>query len=230
MLRHFAALDDLFPVALLGVLHAVFAPTGALAPWAALPLSVGLGLALGQTAHWLFPKGDDPRHNFLVLLGVISLGAGAAALLGLSPLFVTALAGNLFVNFSGRKESAYALLARQEHNLYAAFLLVSGMLFHFDWGAIVLLVPVYLGLRGLGKIAGGWLGWRFFLSRDRISPWIGAGLLFQGGMALAMAVSFSRGWDGPLARQVTTAIVVAVVINDLVGPLIAGALLGRRGN
>jgi hypothetical protein len=61
-----------------------------------------------------------------------------------------------------------------------------------------------------------------------VSRWIGAGLLFQGGMALAMAVSFQRTHLDTLNSQVTTAIVLGVVVFELIGPYAALAALGRR--
>ena len=255
-LRFFAAVDDLPGLLLLGLMGAftVIAPAGgpalaeatamaeatapagglALAPWLRLLLSLGLavamGVGLGLLTHWLFPDAGDIRHSSLILLGIVALGAGAAALLGLSPLFVMVLAGMVFANLSTRKESAYGLLAEREHTLYVVFLLVAGMLFRFEWTVIFLLTPAYLVLRWLGKLVGNYAGSRVFLPRGEISPWIGTGMFFQGGMALAIAVSFQHAFPIPFEQQVTAAIVMGVLVGDLLAPPLAGLALGARRN
>ncbi len=231
-LRFFAAVDDLPAMVLLGLMSALLhpqvqgAPLGV--PWLWLAFSVAIGLGLGIITHWLYPGSDDVRHNSLILLGIVSLGAGAAFMLRLSPLFVTTLAGITFANLSPRKEHAYGLLAEREHQLYAVFLLVAGVLFRFDWAPIAILAPAYLLLRAAGKVAGGYAGRALFLRGGGVSPLIGAGMLFQGGMALAMVVSFQRTHLAELDHQVATTIVVGVVVNELLGPLVAGLVLGGR--
>ncbi len=65
------------------------------------------------------------------------------------------------------------------------------------------------------------------MARARISPLIGAGMLFQGGMTLAMAVSFQRTHLAALDHQVTTAIVVGVIVFELIGAPVAGRVLSR---
>lgn len=231
-LRILAAVDDVPALVLLGLMNAVLHPAApgetALGPLHWLFLSVAFGLGLGWVAHLLFPREDDLRHSTLVLLGIVALGAGGAMLWRLSPLFCTALAGTTFANLSPRKESAYGLLARNEHTLYAVFLLVAGMLFQFDWTALLALLPAYWALRAGGKLAGAALGWRLLPERRRLRPWLGAGLLFQGGLALAIAVSFEHTHGAALAHQVTTTIVMAVVVNELTAPLVTGWALGER--
>jgi len=230
-LRFFSALDDAPGLVLLALLNAAFHPAlsdgdiPAVLRW--LGLSVGVGLALGVIGHWLLGTGEDTRQNSLLLLGLVALGAGAAALLRLSPLFVSAMAGVVFANLSPRKESTYGLLAGGEHTLYAVFLLVAGLLFRFEWAPVYMLVPGYVLWRAAAKLGGGWLARRVFLRDWRVSPWIGGGLLFQGGMALAMAVSFERTHQSVLAHQVTTTIVVGVVVSELLAPLITRAVLAR---
>ena len=231
-LRFFSAVDDLPALVLLGLMGALLHPQlpGApvLHPALWLTFSVVMGIGLGLITHWLFPARDDLRQNSLVLLGVVSLGAGAAAVLQLSPLFVTVLAGLTFANLSPRKERAYGLLSEAEHSLYTVFLLVGGLLFRFDWGPLLVLVPAYLALRGAGKVAGGYAAVRVFLPGAGVSPLIGAGMLFQGGLALAMAISFQRTHLAALDSQVTTTVVLGVVLFELAAPYAVRAALRRR--
>lgn len=232
-LRFMSAVDDIPPLLILAISDAwirgssqwMGAGTGG---WVWMAITLSLGCGLGLITHWLYPRGEDPGHGAIVLLGVVSLGAGAANLLQLSPLFVLVLAGAVFANLSHRKESAYGLLAEREHSLYAVFLLVAGMLLNFDFRALVLLVPACLLLRAVGKLAGCYVGGRLFLRRLNLNPWLGAGMLFQGGMALALAVSFQRNQQAAWASSIVTAILVSVVINELLAPVVSSFVLGRR--
>jgi len=232
IIRFFAAVDDLPALFLLGAMDAFFHPASLVGPWWVpigwLLFSIALGIGGGIVTHWVFPKEEDFRHNDLVLLGMISLLAGAAEYFHLSPLLVTALAGATFANISPRKESAYGLLAQREHILYAIFLLMAGILLRLDWSHIYLLVPGFILLRGFGKITGGLTGWFLLLDRKNLHPMIGSGLLFQGGMTLAMAVNFEQIHGNPLAPQVATTVVVAVVVNDWLGPVVANRALRKR--
>lgn len=231
-LRFFAAIDDLPGLVAFGVIFSLSAPFSAdqlLEGWQRLLLSVGIGLLMGTLSHWLFPSANDARDNTLVLLAMAALGAGSAALLRLSPLFVAVIAGIVFSNLSPRKESAYGLLASRERSLYALFLLIAGAMFRFETTRVLwVLVPTYVVVRGLAKLAGAFLGRELFLSATRVSRRVGAGLLFQGGMPLVMAVHIDHSLRVPLTYLVMTTFVIAVFINDLGANSIAAAMLKRR--
>lgn len=228
-LRFFSAIDDLPPILVLGIVFSAVYPLlipSPLAGWQRLVLAVGTGVLMGAVTHWVFPDTGDVRHNTLMLFGMAASVAGAAALLQLSPLFVSVIAGMVFANLSPRKESAYGLLASRERTLYAVFLLVAGAMFRFAGTRVLLvLVPVYVVVRGLAKVAGGYLSRQLFLRDSRISKRIGAGLLFQGGMPLVMAVHFEHSLRISLTFMVMTTFVLAVFINDLAATPIASALL-----
>lgn len=231
-MRFFSAVDDIPALLALGLMNALLHPTAQtwLAGWPWFAITLGLGVGLGLVAHWLFPSTASVQDNSLILLGVIALGAGGAAMLRVTPLLVLAIAGFVFANLSPRSERAYGLLSGREHDLYSVFLLVAGTLFLFDWRGIYLLVPLFVLVRVAGKVTGGWLGRRLFMPGARVSPLIGMGLLFQGGLALALAVSFERTHESLLTHHVATTIVLAVLVNEVVGPLLAQlTLAGRRG-
>ena len=233
-LQFFAAVDDLPALLILGFVYAFFHPSlpegGQVAGWQWALITVGMGLLGGWLMHLVFPRGTDVRVNALVLLGMVSLGAGAASLLRLSPLFVSVIAGMVFANLSSRKESVYGMLADREQELYVVFLLSAGALFRFDWTLLLGFAPAYIALRALAKVGGAWLGLRLFMGPSPIHPLIGSGLLFQGGLTLAIAVNLERTHVSALPHQVATIVVVAAIINDLIGPTIAARLLGRRGS
>jgi hypothetical protein len=230
-LRFFAAIDDLPGVMALGVIFSLLnpLPAGQLEGWQSMLLALAIGLLMGGLTHWLFPTAGDVRDNTLMLIGVSALGAGSAALLGISPLFVAVVAGALFANLSPRKESAYGLLASRETTLYALFLLIAGAMFRFETARVLwVLVPTYVLVRGLAKILGAYLGRQLFLASSQVSRQVGAGLLFQGGMSLVMAVHVDHSLQMNLTYIVMTTFVLAVFINDLAATSLARAALRRR--
>ena len=233
LLQFLSAVDDLPPVLLLGVFF-VFGVSGGEGSLASAPervaMSMVLGTLLGLASHLLLPSGrDSASQAFLLILGMASLCAGAAELLMLSPLFVSVLGGVVFANLSPRKEDIYGLMERREHTLYAAFLIVAGALFRWDATRVVLiLAPGYVILRGAAKVAGAWLGARVVLRERTVSPMLGSGLVFQGGMGLAIAVHLELTAGVPLAGLFMTTVVLAVVLNDLIGLPIAVLALARR--
>jgi LPXTG-motif cell wall-anchored protein len=202
----------------------------ALSSWERLLLAIGVGLLLGAGTHWLLPRTGDVRHNSLILLGMAALGAGSAALLKLSGLFVSIIAGMVFANLSPRKEDVYGLMAAREHTLYAVFLLIGGSMFRFESVRVLwVLVPLYVLARGVGKVLGGALGRQLFLRESRFSRRVGAGLLFQGGMPLVFAVQFEHALGLSPDFLVMTTFVMAVLVNDLIATPLAVLALRREG-
>jgi Kef-type K+ transport system membrane component KefB len=166
---------------------------------------------------------------------MVSLASGAAAVLKLSPLLICVLSGIVFANLSTRKEKAYGLLEKGEHSLYVVFLLLAGMMFDFEWAYVWILVPAFVLLRGLAKVAGGWFCTRMLGSDPQVSKAIGVGLLYQGGLTLAIVVSLEHAYrvdfehaGTRISPYVTTTIVFAVLVNELIAPLLAGRVLGAR--
>jgi hypothetical protein len=233
LLKFFTAVDDALPIVFLGLLYAFSRPSGfegslPLAGWQWLCVVVGLGIITGLLAHRLFPKKGDVRENTLVLLGVVALGSGAAAVVGGSALFTCAVAGFVFANISTRKESAYGVLAHREHALYAVFLLIAGAVFRPRWDLVYIIIPGYVLLRAGTKIFGTFLGSRLFLRGVPSSPLLGAGLIFDGGLVLAIAVTFARTHSHQLVDVAMTTVVLAVIVNELIAPALTMAFLGEK--
>lgn len=229
----FSAMDDLPALILLGTVFVFWAPVDAalsLSGLTRMSIGAGGGVILGYVLHWIFPRTGSSRHNALVIFGITAFGAGFAELLRVSPLTVTTIAGIVFTNLSHLKERAYGVFAARESELYAIFLFIAGASFHFQGGSTVLIgVPALVLSRALGKLCGGFLARQLFLSRARISRDIGLGLLFQGGMTLAIATHLERSYtsfQGPLM----TTVVLAVVVNDIIAtPIAVWAMKWERG-
>ena len=91
-----------------------------------------------------------------------------------------------------------------------------------------LMVPTYVVVRGVAKVLGAFIGRQMFLPSTSVSKNVGAGLLFQGGMPLVVAVHVDHSFGEPLTNLVMTTFVLAVFLNDLVATAFARAALQPR--
>jgi hypothetical protein len=126
----------------------------------------------------------------LDLLGVVLVGAGLGYATDLSPFVVCALATALIVNLSPLKRRVQALLASWEPPIYAVFLVAAAALLDLP---TLWLVPAAL-LLGIVRAVARWAAARYgraLLRVPGLPPHFGLGTVAQGGVPLALAVSFN---------------------------------------
>jgi len=190
-------------------------------------ISIGLGLGTGLLLHFLTRIRCSQEELVLFVIGSVAFCAGAAASLGVSPLFVTFLSGMMIANLRGQKARISRALNTLEKPLYIIVLIMGGAMLGpvADWPLVLLLAAIYIVLRVGGKVAGGLLSSGVLRSPERIPRPVGLALTSQGGMAAAMVVSFHRAFDDELSNTILMMILVAIVINELIGPFLARFLV-----
>lgn len=230
-IRLAASLDDLPGLIVFGLLFA-FVPLG-LGGGAGLALaglwmaaSVLIGVILGLLMRTLTIMADDAQVHLLVVFGLIAFGAGAAAYLHLSPIFVGAVAGVAFANTAAGKERVFAVLAASERPIYVLFLVLVGSQWSAEARYLLPLTALYLLVRAAGKTIGGFVGAASMGVRELRPRLGGLAMLGQGGLAIAMAVSYARVYDTAITPLVVTALIVGVMVNELLGPLAATVPFG----
>jgi hypothetical protein len=189
-------------------------------------------IALGVGGGWLFHLflGDEQRVDrlFISLGGVLVLISGASTYLQLSPLFSTMFFGAMLVNTSRHCAEIRAALARVERPLYFGLLIFAGA----GWaaapnGAWGFPVVLFLGARILAKVGGARLAAR---ANDLIGVYgkhWGRALLGQGGIVLAMALSYTYQETLALPNVVFTTAIVSVLLTGLASGQFASAVLSR---
>lgn len=204
-------------------------PLDSVPPIGLLALQVGLGVVVGIAAHLVFPSGVDARDRSVVLIGVAGLAAGAADVLVVSPLFVSLIAGVVFMNVSQRGEAAFGVMSAPAHTLFAVFLMVAGSMMQFSLhGALLLAAVAYVLVRAVGKIVGAELSHRLFIGRSHLHPLLGTGMLFQGGVSLVIAIEISGSVPESVGGPMLTIVVAAVFLNELLGNSLADRALATR--
>lgn len=234
MLERAAQLGDVLVIFALGILVSTFhrdVPGAALSlratEWAVL--SVGLGITLGLL-FTAFLLGDESANGrFLALVGIITFGAGAAWWLRLDPLVVNLSLGVVVANTASAGRRVRQTLKSTERPMALVLLVLAGALWQPPRGLAPELVGVaiagFIALRLVGKIIGSALAaWGTPLRADLFR-----GMLGQGEVTVAMAVSFRLIYTGPVVDLVYTAVLASVVVYDLVAPRVLRALLLDAG-
>jgi hypothetical protein len=189
-------------------------------------------IALGVGGGWLFHLflGDEERVDrlFISLAGVLVLVSGAATYLQLSPLLSAMFFGAMLVNTSRHCAEIQAALARVERPLYFALLIFAGA----TWaggpqGAWGLPVVLFLAARILAKVGGARLVARANNLLDVYGRQWGRALLGQGGIVLAMALSYSYQDTLALPDLVFATAVVSVLLTGFASGRFASAVLSR---
>jgi Kef-type K+ transport system membrane component KefB len=216
----------------LAVLHPHTSPGGFAPPvvrW--LLTSVLLGVLAGWLLVSLLRVRPRRPEMVLFLIGLGLLAAGTQAFFHLSALFGSAVAGVFVARASPASRRLQDALVRWEKPVHVVFLLLSGALLRWPGWEVVPLVLAYVVLRAGAKLAGG-LAVLPALPSSQRTPALGLGLLAQGGLSIAMAVSIRHilGGSGGHALDLFFAtVVLGVTVSEAVGPPIIRQLLVRRG-
>jgi Kef-type K+ transport system membrane component KefB len=91
------------------------------------------------------------------------------------------------------------------------------------------LTALYLLLRLLGKLGGGYLAARAATDDSRPPLGLGMGLVSQGGIAVAIVMNYYQLTSTELTSAVVTTVVLAVILNELLSPTLAKSVLRRAG-
>lgn len=239
-LFYVGSLDAAVGIVALGLIHAAYY-TGRLAEGAVLSflewfaISVLLGFFFGILFLSLTRVRPRLQEFTLFLIGLVLFAAGTAFYLSLSPLFVCMIAGIIIGNLSPLRRRAYASLSQWEKPIYIMTLVLAGALLQFSSWWIVPFVAVYVAGRLLAKWLGGLVAYGFRPPDLDIPASFGLALVPQGGITLAMAISFYMIYDPQAsvsARPIDiflATVVIGVGITDLMGPFLVKAILQRAG-
>ncbi|UCC73104.1 MAG: cation:proton antiporter [Gemmatimonadota bacterium] len=235
-----ASLDAVVGIVALGLTHSAHR-AGLLGLGEALSLvewfafSVLLGLFFGVLFLSLTRIRPRTQELLLLLIGLVLFAAGTAFYLSLSPLFVCMIAGAVIGNLSPMRRRVYAALSEWEKPIYIIMLVLAGALLQFSSWWIVPLVAAYVALRILAKWMGGLLASKLRPAGLRLPGSFGLALTPQGGISLAIAISFVLIYVQTvpeLSAAVSiffATVVIAVGISDLIGPFLVRSVLERAG-
>jgi len=190
--------------------------------------SVLIGIALGFATERLVTR--PGVHDFSVVIIAVFLTTGVATYLGLNPLLASLFFGVYLGNRSREVERQLEAFEPIELLVYTSFFTLAGASLHLDTlsGAGLLCVG-YVVMRFVGKGIGAILGGLAARSSRRIWENVPLALVPQAGVAIGLVVLLSGDARIPkeMSHLVTTLVLAAVTINEIIGPFFTRAALRR---
>jgi Kef-type K+ transport system membrane component KefB len=199
----------------------------ALTPTEWVAITLGIGVIGGSLFHLFLGRESNPDRLFIAMAGAIILASGAASYLRLSPLLPALLIGAILVNTSASRLELQRLMAAVEKPLYFVLLLLSGAAWQpsrYDW---ILPVALFVVVRIAAKVGAARLAACASGQPDLAAANWGRGLIGQGTIALAIALSYSLNDTEVVPNVVFTAAIVSVLVTDMFGVRIVHALIGE---
>lgn len=192
-------------------------------------LSVLIGLTTGLLLQLLTRFRCSEEELLIFVVGMALFSGGIALYLRLSPLFVNAVMGITAANLPGAKDRIANLLMRVEKPFYIVFLILAGAIWNLGSTWALPLAALYLALRFIGKLLGGFLAARITRGTARPPHALGLGLISQGGIAIAMVMNYYQLSSTELTSVVVSTVLIAVIVSEFASPALARMLLSRRG-
>jgi len=231
LLRTISSVDGLLATGVFGlalcVLHTVRVTDFRwLDPVLWIGVSAGLGVLIGYLFHFLISLKISNEELFLIIVGCTTFTSGLASFFKLSPLFINFLAGLVVANSRWADFRVTHMLAKSEKAIYIIFLLLVGA----SWDPSVTalwLGLIYVGIQMLSKTAGAYSSTFLYKPNFFVPRLSGLALTSQGGLTLAILISFSSLYSGVHAELIRSAVIFAVIINALVSPLLIVWVLNR---
>ena len=191
--------------------------------------SVALGFLVGLLLAAWASKVVEHGEMLILLVGAILLAVGAAQMLELSPLIATLAVGATMVNLSSESRRLVDALGQTDPPLYAIFFVIAGADLNLRLlPSLGVIGAIYVLGRAAGKLVGTALAARRVETPPPVRRFLGYAMLSQAGLAVGLLLTVNRRFP-ELAPVVTTVVLAAVTVFELVGPVSARFALVRSG-
>lgn len=216
-----AALDDVLPIVVGGVLIAAIGAKSALDASRLALITAGIGLLSAAAGSLLFERARNGSERLVFILGTIVLLAGASAYLSMSPLLAGLAAGAFWTFVPGTAGSILRDdLRKIQHPLVVILLILAGASVSFTRGVAWIVAPFVL-FRMTGKLGGGWVASGI---AGKVAPaHLGGYLVSPGVLGLAFALSLQQ----VLPATAGTLLVSAAALGSLAAELLALAVVAH---
>lgn len=191
-------------------------------------LGTGVGVALVAVTRKIHRVERTTAMSFVAIL----LAVGMATQFGISALLSGLFLGMTLANLTPSKEEiGHAVFADFEHAIFAAFFTVAGMELTFDhaWKGGVLALIVFVA-RLTGKTLAAGLAMRLAGATEPLRRHLGFALVPQAGLAVGLMLLVTEDPAlRPLHGLILSVVLTVVLLNELVGPILARRALVRSG-
>lgn len=191
--------------------------------------SVALGVLLGLLMDLLAKRAKESGEALLLSIGSVLIAVGASRWLGVSPLITTLALGATIANASAQGGHLLRALGRADPPLYAAFFVLAGA--ELQPSSVLGLGVIgigYTAARAIGKIAGARIGLRGQDVPPLVRRHLGFCLISSSSLAVGLTIQIRTAFPS-YGETVTGIVLAAVVIFEIVGPLLTRRALFETG-
>lgn len=191
--------------------------------------SVALGFLVGLLLASWATRVHEHGEMLILLTGCVLLCVGAAMVLDLSTLVASLAVGATLTNLSANTRRAFSALSRSDPPFYAIFFVLAGAELNVSLvTSLGILGIVYVAARATGKIIGASFGARKVGFESVVQRFLGLSLMSQAGLALGLTFAVDHRYP-ELATAVTTVVLAAVTISEVIGPIATRIAIDRSG-
>jgi Kef-type K+ transport system membrane component KefB len=191
--------------------------------------SAALGVCLGLLLDLWSRRRLESGEMMILTIGVVLIAVGAARALDLSPLFVTLTVGAVVANASHRSDELLEELRRADPPLYAAFFVLAGAELRPSMlASIGVAGAVYVLARSAGKLGGATMAAARLDLPAEARRSFGLCLLSSSSLAIGLTIQIREEFP-EIAPTVTGIVLAAVIVFEIVGPLLCRFALIRAG-
>jgi Kef-type K+ transport system membrane component KefB len=189
--------------------------------------SLIIGAGIGVLIATFLRSVESGGPLFVLTTGFLVAEVGQR--IHLDPLLIALAAGMLVRNRTAHGDRLHAEIEAASTPVYIGFFAVAGATIHLDaLAAVAIPASIFVLTRAAGFLAGSAVATRLAGSPDVVRRYSGFGLLPQAGLALALALLFTRSF--PNLGDEAAALVFGIVgINELLSPVAYKWALGRSG-
>ncbi|WP_338086453.1 cation:proton antiporter [Natranaerofaba carboxydovora] len=192
-------------------------------------LAISIGIVAGVIISFLAPRTNNNAKILVALIGIIALSTGIAETFQLSPILLNMTTGVTITNLSTMRNKIFKVLEGIELPVLVAFLTLAGAKLNISLIPDVGLIGVgYIFARSIGKIIGARVGCRLAGFEKCYRENLGFSLIPQAGVAIGLSVIAEQKLDMDVG-VVTTVILAAVIVFEVIGPLLVKFALQNTG-
>jgi Kef-type K+ transport system membrane component KefB len=186
-----------------------------------------LGIALGLPMAFLTGRIQAGEPTLIEALGLIMLCGGLALWLEVSYLLAAMAMGTTVANLATHHTRPFHAIKNIQSPFLVLFFILAGASLDFvNLLDVGLIGALYIALRVIGKILGGWLSGQLLGMTGSDARWIGAAMLPQAGVAVGMALIVSHILPD-YADTIMAITIAATAFFEILGPLVTRAAIKR---
>ena len=191
--------------------------------------SVALGALVGLVLDLWANRVSESGEMAILAIGAVLLTVGGARALGVSPLLATLAVGATIANTAGPTEPLVTELRRSDPPVFAAFFVLAGAELPLAMlPQIGIAGLAYVAMRSVGKVSGAFVALRSLTTSPMLQRHLGWCLLSSSSLAIGLTIQI-RNQFPQFAEQVAAVVLAAVIVFEIVGPILARTALVRAG-